>query len=110
MHCYGNFEKKLFQGKHQTALQKLGLQTRHSANNGKNCSDLMLAVDTLTILYKNPNIHVFIIVSSDRDLIPLLKAIKYENKIAYVISTKYGFDPVVSNYADHHEYIEDILT
>ena len=106
---YGNFEKKPFQGRHQTILHNLGLQTRHTANNGKNCGDLMLTVDTLTTLYKNPNINVFIIVSSDRDMIPLLKAIKYENKFAYVLSTKYGFNPVVSCYADYHEYIEDIF-
>jgi hypothetical protein len=69
----------------------------------------MLTVDSLTTLFKNPNIDVFIIVSSDRDMIPLLKAIKYENKFAYVLSTKYGFNPVVSCYADYHEYIEDIF-
>ena len=106
---YCNFEKKPFQGRHQTILQNLGLQTRHSASNGKNCSDLMLTVDTLTTLYKNPNIDVFVIISSDRDIIPLLKAIKYENKFACVISTNYGFNPVVSRYADYHEYIEDIF-
>ena len=107
--AYCNFEKKPFQGKHQTLLQHLGLQTRHSSSNGKNCSDLILTVDTLTTLYKNPNINVFVIVSSDRDMIPLLKAIKYENKFAYVLSTKNGFNPIVTNYADHHEYIEDIF-
>ena len=106
---YGNFEKKPFQGRHQTILHNLGLQTRHTASCGKNCGDLMLTVDTLTTLYKNPNINVFIIVSSDRDMIPLLKTIKYENKFAYVLSTKYGFNPVVSCYADYHEYIEDIF-
>ncbi|MCL6589016.1 MAG: NYN domain-containing protein [Firmicutes bacterium] len=107
--AYCNFEKKPFQGGHQTVLQNLGIQTRHAASNGKNCSDLMLTVDSLTTLYKNPNISVFVIVSSDRDMIPLLKAIKYENRYAYVISTRYGFDPIVAQYADHHEYIEDFL-
>lgn len=106
---YCNFEKKSFQGREQTLLQNLGLQTRHAASNGKNCSDLMLTVDALSTLYKNPNINVFVIVSSDRDMIPLLKAIKYENKVAYILSTRYGFNPVVSEYADYHEYIEDIF-
>ena len=106
---YCNFDKKPFQGNHQTILHNLGLQTRHSANNGKNSSDLMLTVDTLTNLYKNPNIDVFIIVSSDRDMIPLLKAIKLENKLTYVLSTKYGFNPIVSSFSDYHEYIEDIF-
>lgn len=106
---YCNFEKKPFQGNHQAILQNYGLHTRHSASNGKNCSDLMLTVDALTSLYKNPNIDVFVIISSDRDMIPLLQAIKYENKLTYVLSTKYGFNPIVSRYADYHEYIEDIF-
>ncbi len=106
---YCDFEKDIFQGKHQTALQKLGLQTRHSAFNGKNCGDLMLTVDALRTLYKNPNVGVFVIISSDRDLIPLLKAVKYENKITCVIVPKYGFNLVVSNNADYYEYIEDIF-
>jgi uncharacterized LabA/DUF88 family protein len=107
--AYCNYEKKSLLGVHQTVLQNLGVQTRHSASNGKNSGDLMLTVDTLTTLYKNPNISVFVIVSSDKDMIPLLKAIKYENRYAYVLSTRYGFDPIVAQYADHHEYIEDIL-
>jgi uncharacterized LabA/DUF88 family protein len=111
MECiaYCNFEKKPLQARHQSLLQNLGIQTRHSANNGKNSSDLMLTVDSLTTLYKNPNIKVFVIISSDRDIIPLLKAVKFENKHTHVISTRYGFCPVVSCYADRHEYIEDIF-
>lgn len=106
---YGNFEKKAFQGKLQTALQNLGLETRHASRNGKNCSDLMLTVDALTTLYKNPNVQAFVIVSSDRDMIPLIGAIKYENKFAYMLSTKCGFNPGVSYYPDQHEYLEDIF-
>lgn len=106
---YGNFEKKGFPGKQQTILQNLGLETRHSSRNGKNCSDLMLTVDALTTLYKNPNIQAFVIISSDRDMIPLIGAIKYENKFAYMLSTKCGFNPGVSYYPDRHEYIEDIF-
>ena len=106
---YGNFEKRAFQGKLQTELQNMGLQTRHASRNGKNCSDLMLTVDALTTLYKNPNIGAFVIVSSDRDMIPLIGAIKYENKFAYMLSTKCGFNPGVSYYPDQHEYLEDIF-
>lgn len=106
---YSNFEKKEFQGRHQTMIQKLGIETRHSSNSGKNCSDLELTVDALRTLYKNPNVDVFVLISSDRDIIPLIKAIKYENKIAFTISTKKGFNLVVTKYTDYHEYIEDIF-
>lgn len=106
---YSNFEKKEFQGRQQTLIQKLGIETRHSSNSGKNCSDLELTVDALRTLYKNPNVDVFVLISSDRDIIPLIKAIKYENKISFTISTKKGFNLIVTKYTDYHEYIEDIF-
>lgn len=106
---YGNFEKNTLNDHHQTIIQRLGLVTRHSANNGKNCGDLELTVEAMRTLYKNPNIEVYVIISSDRDIIPLLKAIKYENKSTFVLSTKNGFNRIVAKYADVHEYIEDIF-
>ncbi|WP_204400406.1 NYN domain-containing protein [Alkaliphilus hydrothermalis] len=107
---YCNFEKnKLFNANHQTTLQALGVQTRHTSNTGKNSADLELTVDSLRTLYKNKNIDVFVIISNDRDNIPLIKAIKAENKVAFVISTENGFNKIVCAYADLHEYIEDIF-
>lgn len=107
---FGNFERsQLFESNHQTRLQSMGVQTRHTSNNGKNSGDLELTVYALTTLYKNKNVDVFVIISSDRDIIPLIKAIKAENKISYVITTKNGFDRIVAEYADFHEYIEDIF-
>jgi uncharacterized LabA/DUF88 family protein len=106
---YSNFEKKSINPKQQTLLQTMGIQTRHASNNGKNSSDLELTVDAMRALYKIPSINVFVIISSDRDIIPLLKAIKYENKVSYVLSTRNGFNQVVAEYADFHEYIEEIF-
>jgi hypothetical protein len=107
--AYSNFERKPLQNRHQTMLQAMGIQTRHSSNNGKNSGDLELTVDALKSLYKNPAIEVFVIISSDRDIIPLIKAIRYENKTAFVISTRNGFNQIIVNYANYHEYIEDIF-
>jgi uncharacterized LabA/DUF88 family protein len=106
---YGNFEKKSAWGSQQTFLRAMGLQTRHASNNGKNSGDLELTVDALRDLFKNPNIDIFVIISSDRDIIPLLKTIKYENKLSYVYSTHNGFNQIVAKYADFHEYIEAIF-
>jgi hypothetical protein len=107
--AYCNFERKELQGRHQSLLQWMGVQTRHTANNGKNSGDLELMADALRSLYKNPAIEVFVVISSDRDIIPLLKSIKYENKKTYVISCRNGFNGSVTNYADLQEYAEDIF-
>jgi uncharacterized LabA/DUF88 family protein len=106
---FNNFEKDLANVKLQTLLRSLGLRTNQASNNGKNSADLELMVSALKDLYKNPNIDVFVIISSDRDIIPLLKAIKYENKLTYLISTQNGFNPIVAKHTDFHEYIEDIF-
>ena len=105
---YGSFEQTPL-NKYQTVLRKMGLATRHSSNNGKNCSDMELTVDVLRDLYKNKNIEVFVIISSDRDIIPLLKSISSENKISYVFSTKSSFNPVVMKFTSCHEYLEDLF-
>lgn len=106
---YANYDDSLFNKTHQTWLQSLGLQTRHTSNKGKNSGDLEMTIDALKSLYKNDYIDVFVIISCDRDFIPLIKAIKSENKITYVISTEIGFNKVVTTYADAHEYIENIF-
>jgi uncharacterized LabA/DUF88 family protein len=106
---YDNFEKNSRNIKQQTFLRAMGFQTRHSSNNGKNASDLELMADALKDLYENPSIDVFVIISSDRDIIPLLKAINYKNKISYVISTTNGFNQVVIRHTTFHEYIESIF-
>lgn len=54
-------------------------------------------------------IQAIVIVSSDSDMVPLLQAIKYENKIACLFSTRTGFNRVAIRYVDYHEYIEDIF-
>jgi uncharacterized LabA/DUF88 family protein len=105
---YGNFEKTV-SSNDQTFLRSIGLQTRHACNDGKNSGDLELTVDALRDLYKNANISIFVIISSNRDIIPLLKAIKYENKLSYVYSTRNGFNQTIAKYADFHEYLEDIF-
>lgn len=106
---YANYDDAIFPEKCEMQLQRYGFQTRHTSSIGKNTADLEMTADALKTLYKNCNIEVFVIISCDRDFIPLIREIKSENKIAYVISTKTGFNKVVSIYADEHDYIEDLF-
>jgi hypothetical protein len=105
---YGNFECTPL-NKLQTSLRKMGLQTRHSAGNGKNCSDMELTVDVLKDLYKNKYIEVFVIISINRNIIPLVKTINAENRLSYVFSTKDSFNPIVTQFSSFYAYIEDLL-
>ncbi|HEX3043832.1 MAG TPA: NYN domain-containing protein [Bacillota bacterium] len=106
---YGNFERGFTRSKQQTYLRSLGLQTRQSSSNGKNNSDLELTVDTIRTLYKTSGVDVFIIIISGRDIIPLLKAIRLEGKLSYLLSTKNSFNQIIAEYADLSESLEDIF-
>jgi hypothetical protein len=106
---YTNFERKSTGSKLRTYLRNLGLETRQSYNNGKNSGAPEFTVDALRTLYKTSGADLYIIISNDPYMIPLLKAIKYENKLSYVLSTRCGFNQVVAEYADFHECLEDIL-
>ena len=107
---YGDFERPgTKNSKQQTLLRSMGLQTRQVSYNGKSCGDLELTVDAIQVLYKNPSITAFVFISSDRDLTPLLTAIRYENKVSYVLSFRNGFNKTVAEFADNHGYLEDIF-
>ncbi len=107
--AYCNFEKNSFDGRIQTIIRRLGIQTRHSVSGAKNRSNILLTVDALLALAKYPCIDMFVIISSNNDILPLLKTIKADNKQVRLISSRLGFNGTMAKYATSHEYLEDIL-
>jgi mannitol/fructose-specific phosphotransferase system IIA component (Ntr-type)/uncharacterized LabA/DUF88 family protein len=107
---FTNFDQKEFrETRHQTLIQSWGIETRHTSNYGKNSADLELTVDAMKTLYTDDNIEVFVLISCDRDLIPLIKAIKSKNKIAFVISAEKGTHSIVKTYSDYYILIDDLF-
>jgi hypothetical protein len=107
--AYCNFEKETFPRDRQTLYYNNGIQFRHVAEYHRNCSDLMMTAEVITTLFKNPKINKFVIISSGWNTLPLLRQIKHENKSADAIFTKSDFDPSVSGYVEHYEYLEDLF-
>ncbi|MFR8734595.1 MAG: NYN domain-containing protein [Clostridium perfringens] len=107
--AYANFDDADLGNKAQTQIKSHGVNTKHTNNDGKTCSDLALAVDVITDLYKNDNIEVFIIVSCDRDFIPIMTAIKRENKKVITISLKEGSNSIINIFSNACIYIEDLF-
>lgn len=103
---YGNFSKSSLNIQLQSQFQSLGIQTRQTSQNS---GDLELRVEALRDLYENSLIDIFVIISGDPDIIPLLKTIRDKNKLSFVISSQTGFNAIVTQYADHSEYLEDIF-
>jgi uncharacterized LabA/DUF88 family protein len=105
--AYYNFDK--FQTSHQNTLEKLGIKIRHASSYRKNYGDLKITVDAIVTLYEKPAIEAFVIISSDRDMIPLLEAISEKGKSAFLLSSKNDFQTHISSEAFSHEYLENIL-
>ena len=63
-------------------LLELGIEPIHlfhTANSGKNSSDLRLAIDAVDLLYQSP-VDTFVIVSTDSDFVPLVSRLRAAGK------------------------------
>lgn len=108
---YGNYDNgKMNKDNHQTRLQSLGIQTRHCMN-GKDSADIAIVCDLLEKLYlTSANNKVYILISCDKDIIPLINKIKSQDKEVIVITFAVAVDwDVMSNYGDEHFWFEEII-
>lgn len=106
---YCNFDNEdLYQSHHQTTLQNYGVETIHTSNQGKNYADLKISIDVLTSMYSNDNIDEFIIVSNDKDMTPLLNAIRANKRNVYVITAGTEYNHTICEFADEHLTLEKI--
>lgn len=108
--AYCNFDiKDLYESRHQTKLQEYGVETYHTSNKSKNYADLKIATDLMEELYENSNIDGFILISNDKDMTPLIKAVKRYKELIYLITNENSFDNALRNFPDKHITIEEIL-
>lgn len=106
---YCNFDNSdLYQSHHQTMLQNYGVETIHTSNQGKNYADLKISIDVLTSMYLNENIDEFIIVSNDKDMTPLLNAIRANKRNAYVVTVGDEYNHTICEFADKHVTADEI--
>ena len=106
---YCNFDvEDLYQSHHQTTLQNYGVETIHTSNQGKNYADLKMSIDVLTSMYSNDNIDEFIIVSNDKDMIPLLNSIRANKRNVCVITAGNSYNKSICEFVDQHVTLEEI--
>jgi len=86
-----------------TELQKRNIKLEHCYSNGakeeyrKNASDLALCIDVMNSIY-NMDIDTYVLISSDCDMIPILRELKFKNK-----KTIHIYSPTCAN-KDIKEY------
>ncbi len=107
--AYCNFDlNDLYESHHQTKLQEYGVETVHTSNRGKNFADLKITADLLEAMHTNNNINGFIVVSNDKDMTPVIKAIKKYKDFVYLITAGSNFDESILNFPDKTFHISEI--
>lgn len=71
---------------HDLALMGLDPQYVLVGHSGKNSADVQLAVDVSRVLFRRPDIDVIVIVSGDRDFIPVARQVLEENRELRVVA------------------------
>lgn len=110
MAVYCNFDNKdLHESYHQSILQLYGVETIHTANQGKNYADLKITIDVMTSIYSNNNIDEFFIMTNDKDMTPLLNIIRANKRNVSIITTSDSYNETLVAFSDNHIKLEGIV-
>jgi len=71
---------------HELALMGFDPQYVLTGHAGKNSADVQLACDVCRVLYRRPDIDAVVIVSGDRDFIPIARQVLEENRELRVVA------------------------
>lgn len=107
--AFADFTDKDLTIKEQTKIHSYGIEVFHCNTNNKNTTDSELIIKVMKDLYSNSNIDIFVIVTNDRDFVPLIRAIKERDKLTFTLTTKTKVNPVVNIFSDYHQYLEDLF-
>jgi uncharacterized protein (TIGR00288 family) len=92
--AYGDWRNRQL-NQFQLDLYKSGVELVHVLSRGrKNAVDVKMAVDAIEMIWRYPEIGTFVIVSGDRDFIPVLKTLRRHGKSVV------GIAPAQSTSAD----------
>jgi uncharacterized LabA/DUF88 family protein len=107
--AFADFTDKVLSIKDQTEIHSFGVEVYHCSTNNKNTTDAEFIIKVMKDLYTNDHIDVFVIITNDRDFVPLIRAIKEREKITLSLTTKTKVNPVINVFSDYHQYIEDLF-
>lgn len=75
----------------------------------KNSVDMNLCIDAMKTLFTNPNISRFVLVTGDRDFIPLVNSIRQHGKEVYVIGIGGAASTHLAQSADEFVFYEQLV-
>ena len=75
----------------------------------KNSVDMNLCIDAMKTLFTNPNIGRFVLVTGDRDFIPLVHSIRQQGKEVYIIGIGGAASTHLAQSADEFVFYEQLV-
>lgn len=89
--AYGDFDKG--EAGLQTKLVRLGIQPKHVVTKTaheyiKGAADIELSLDIMQMMYENPHISDFMVVSGDGDLLHVMRRLRLKGKSLHVLGFK----------------------
>jgi uncharacterized protein (TIGR00288 family) len=75
----------------------------------KNSVDMNLCIDAMKTLYNNPNVARFVLVTGDRDFIPLVHSIRQHGKEVYIIGIGGAASTHLAQSADEFVFYEQLI-
>ncbi len=75
----------------------------------KNSVDMNLCIDAMKTLFTNPNISKFVLVTGDRDFIPLVNSIRQQGKEVYIIGIGGAASTHLAQSADEFVFYEQLV-
>ncbi len=75
----------------------------------KNSVDMNLCIDAMKTLFTNPNVARFVLVTGDRDFIPLVHSIRQQGKEVYIIGIGGAASTHLAQSADEFVFYEQLI-
>ncbi|MEM7657692.1 MAG: NYN domain-containing protein [Bacteroidota bacterium] len=109
--AYADWSKNIF-AQYQNKLLEQGFELVHlpaTNKQGKNGSDVHLAVDVMEYMALSPSLDTYIIGSGDTDFIPLIQRLRTRGKRVIVIGFEHSVGPLVKRNSTEFRTLESLL-
>jgi len=108
---YADWSKPIF-AQYQNRLMEQGFELVHlpeTNSQGKNGSDVRLAIDVMEIMELYPSINTILIGSGDSDFIPLIQRVRARSKDVILIGFEHSVGRLVKVNSAEFKSIEDLI-
>ncbi|RMG24568.1 MAG: NYN domain-containing protein [Bacteroidetes bacterium] len=109
--AYADWSKQHF-SRYQNHLLEQGFELIHlpeTSNQGKNGSDVRLAIDVMEQLVMYPEIDTIVIGSGDTDFIPLIQRVRSRSKNVIVLGFEHSVSRLVKRNSAEFKSLEELL-